>query len=86
MKSKNLHNESKFYNELKDLLNRTCQENASDTPDMILAGYMIDCLKAYNNAVQRRDKWWGVAMSIEHGAVKLDKLNKELKKHDVEKK
>ncbi len=46
------------------LLNKTCQENANDTPDFVLAEYLINCLKAYNEAVKARDKWWDVKMKI----------------------
>ena len=39
--------------ELASVLNRYSQENASDTPDYILAAYLLDCLEAYNRAVNR---------------------------------
>lgn len=48
-----------FVNELASLLNRHCQENSSDTPDFILAEYMLACLRAWNQGVQKRDKWHG---------------------------
>lgn len=37
--------------ELSALLNRRSLENDSDTPDYILAQFMIDCLAAFNGAV-----------------------------------
>lgn len=51
-----------FERELQDLINRHSVENGSDTPDFILAQYMLTCLTAYQNAVNSRDKWFGVNM------------------------
>lgn len=48
-----------FRRELAGLLNRYSQENSRDTPDWILADYLIGCLNAWNNASRMRDKWWG---------------------------
>lgn len=45
--------------ELKRLLNRHSQENDSNTPDFILAEYLLGCLKVFNTAVRDRDKWYG---------------------------
>lgn len=43
--------------ELRDLINRHSVENASDTPDWILAMYLLDCLFAYERAVDARHAW-----------------------------
>lgn len=48
-----------FEKELEHLLNRFSQENASGTPDFILANYLKNCLAAWNEAVQQRETWWG---------------------------
>lgn len=56
---------SKFESELEEVINRHSQENGSDTPDFILAMYMNDCLKAFNLAVKRREKWYGRAKKEE---------------------
>lgn len=45
--------------ELTQLLNRRCQENASNTPDFVLAQYLLGCLAAFNTAVQQRETWYG---------------------------
>ena len=45
--------------ELRGLLNKHSMENDSNTPDFILAQYLIDCLVAYNRALRRRSKWYG---------------------------
>lgn len=36
-------------------LNCACIENESDTPDYILAEYLIHCLNAFNQAVNSRE-------------------------------
>ncbi len=51
----------RFRDELQDLINRHSMENGSNTPDFILADYVRDCLTAYDAAVLRRDRWYGVA-------------------------
>lgn len=48
-----------FQKELEALLNRHCQENASNTPDFILAEYLTACLHVWNGAVVRRAEWYG---------------------------
>lgn len=47
-----------FEKELTELLNKYSKENESNTPDFILAKYLIDCLNAYNKAEQTRYKWF----------------------------
>jgi hypothetical protein len=48
--------------ELAALLNRHSQENFSNTPDFILAEYLLDCLNAWNKAAAYRDAWYGVEL------------------------
>ena len=43
-----------FRFELRALLNRYSMEGPSDTPDYVLMQYLMDCLEAYEAAVQRR--------------------------------
>ena len=45
--------------ELASVLNRVSAENASNTPDFILAQYLMACLVAWNTAVQQRGTWYG---------------------------
>jgi len=45
--------------ELAAVLNRFSQENASNTPDYILAQFMLGCLASFNTAVQQRETWYG---------------------------
>lgn len=48
-----------FEKELEILINRHCVENASNTPDFILAQYMKACLLAFETATQQRETWHG---------------------------
>jgi len=50
---------SSFSKELGDLINRHSIENASGTPDFILAEYISDCLHSFCTASNARDKWYG---------------------------
>jgi hypothetical protein len=50
---------SEFEKELEGLINRTCQENGSDTPDFLLAEYLTGCLEVYGKTVKKRDNWHG---------------------------
>ena len=40
-------------------INRNSAENGSDTPDLILGQYLLDCLVAFNKASRARDEWHG---------------------------
>jgi len=46
--------------QIEDLINRNCAENESNTPDFILAEYLLDCLRTWNNTTKKRDKWYSV--------------------------
>lgn len=46
---------------LTSILNMESRENFSNTPDFILAEYMMDCLKAFERANNRRDTWYGIS-------------------------
>ena len=48
-----------FRAQLEELINRFSLENGSNTPDFILATYLVSCLKAYEKAVGDREKWYG---------------------------
>ena len=45
-----------FIKGLEELINVNCMENNSNTPDLILAQYLIDCLFAFDKATIQRDK------------------------------
>lgn len=43
--------------EIRQVLNRHSVENQSGTPDYILAEYLLNCLKNFNEAVAKRAEW-----------------------------
>lgn len=45
-------------NDLRKLLNTYSAENGSDTPDFILAEFMMNSLDAFNKATNRRKEWF----------------------------
>jgi hypothetical protein len=53
------NNSGEFGKELESLINRSSQENESDTPDFILAGFLRDSLSAWNRATKERERWFG---------------------------
>jgi len=50
---------SDFEKELIKLINRHSQENTSNTPDFILASFILRCLSAFDFAVNNRSDWYG---------------------------
>ncbi len=51
-------NIDQFQKELTELINKHSLENGCDTPDFVLAGYLVECLKTFNKTVQAR-VWFG---------------------------
>ena len=45
--------------QIRHILNWTSRENESDTPDFLLAAYLMSCLEAGENLIVSRDKWYG---------------------------
>ena len=45
--------------DISAVLNRHSAENASNTPDFILAQYLLGCLAAFGATVKARDAWYG---------------------------
>lgn len=45
--------------DIQSVINRHSAENASNTPDFILAQYLEGCLAAFDLAVQQRETWYG---------------------------
>ena len=48
-----------FAVELKQLINRHSIENGSNTPDYILAEYLMSCLAAFEATTYLRERWYG---------------------------
>jgi hypothetical protein len=53
------HRDFAFAEDLRTLLNRYSKENSSDTPDFVLAPYLIICLRAFDKATKAREEWYG---------------------------
>lgn len=52
-------------------INCESRENASNTPDFILASYLVECLKNYEAAVNAREKWYGREVSAPAAPITL---------------
>ena len=48
-----------FGRRLEALINEYSEENGSNTPDFLLADYLLSCLVTFNAAVNRREAWYG---------------------------
>ncbi len=55
---------SQFESELAGLLNFHSKENDSNTPDYILAKYLVACLEAFSSASSAREQWFGTKLEI----------------------
>lgn len=69
MTKKDAEMKSEFQKDLELLLNRHSMENGSNTPDWLLAIYLCNCLKNYQDTVYSRQTWfvnsqpWPIASS-----------------------
>jgi len=59
-------------NEIRAAINRCSRENISNTPDFILAEYLLSCLAAFESASRRREEWYGRHLSIGGNARQLE--------------
>lgn len=50
---------TEFETELINLINRHSIENESNTPDFLLAEYLVACLCTFVRVVQQREEWYG---------------------------
>lgn len=55
---------SDFKKELEQLINKHSRENNSNTPDFILADYMLTALMTFESAVNRREHWYAKNMGV----------------------
>lgn len=44
---------------IRDAINCVSAENESDTPDFILAQFLIGCLNLFDMSVNKREQWYG---------------------------
>lgn len=50
---------SNLQDEVEHAINRCSAENGSNTPDFILAKYLMRCLEAFNETVNAREEYYG---------------------------
>lgn len=62
-----------FEEDLRAVLNRHCAEAPSGTPDYILAEFLTEVLKSFNETVGKRSEWRGE--SVELPALQVDPPN-----------
>ncbi len=55
---------TKLEKDLAGLINTESREEDSNTPDYILAKFMMDCLCAFELASNKREVWYGVELDI----------------------
>lgn len=48
-----------FEKDLENLINYHSKEGDSNTPDFILAQYLLACLEAFATTVKARENWYG---------------------------
>jgi hypothetical protein len=48
--------------DIQSVINQHSRENASNTPDYLLAGFLIACLQAFELGVIQRDSFYGVTL------------------------
>ena len=53
-----------FQSDLEQIINIHSMENGSNTPDWILAEYLVNCLKTFNETSRAREKWYGKELKI----------------------
>jgi len=63
--------------DLESVLNRYSAENGSNTPDFLLAEYLMGCLAAWNKGVIARDKWYAVRLRPGDSYFERDALESE---------
>jgi hypothetical protein len=51
-------NKEQLRKDIECAINKNSAENGSDTPDFILADYLMNCLDSFNLAVREREKWY----------------------------
>jgi hypothetical protein len=65
---------NKLRTEIEHTINKVSAENESNTPDWILADYLIRCLDTFDLITRKRDHWYGVH---------LEPDNKYFEKEDI---
>lgn len=48
---------SELSKRIRSIINELSEENNSNTPDFILAEYLVQCLRNFESAANAREKW-----------------------------
>lgn len=62
----NMIHDASFLIDLSNIINKYSIDNASNTPDFILAEYLRNCLNAFTIASNKREEWYGVKLEPGH--------------------
>lgn len=57
--------------DIRIALNRASRENESNTPDHVLATYLLSCLEAFEAATEARDSFYGIAPRPGHSKARI---------------
>ncbi len=68
-----------FKKEIESVINRYSKENGSNTPDFILAEYLLNCLKNFDTATNLRENWYGHKPDLIKAAKEIDRLRNRQK-------
>lgn len=55
---------TEFERDIAEVINKHSRENESNTPDFILARYVVRALEAFEAASLHREKWFGRSLKI----------------------
>lgn len=58
---------ARFKEDLSVLINKHSMENISDTPDFMLADFMVESMLVYGKTMKKRDKWYRPIGEDQHG-------------------
>jgi hypothetical protein len=70
-----LTKEDRFKRELQEVINRHSKESGSNTPDYVLADYLIGCLNTFNDSVNAMEKHYGREKAPEWTAENREDVN-----------
>jgi hypothetical protein len=52
-------NKKDFHHELEKLINCHSKENISNTPDWVIASYLVRCLDVFDDCIKLRERYYG---------------------------
>lgn len=59
-----MEDNSSLLEEIEELINTHSRDQVSNTPDFILAEYLMECLKTFEMITQKRERWFGLHLAI----------------------